>query len=58
MNTVTLNMYTFLSNTGAHQAEYVIHFRVAASQEYVNTYSNTNPRPFLSFHRYKTVLRA
>ena len=26
-----------------HQAEYVIHIRVAASQEYVNTYSTRRP---------------
>ena len=36
MKTVTLNMYRFLR---VQLAEYVIHIPVAASQEFVNTYS-------------------
>jgi len=38
MNTVTLNMHTFLSNR-VRQAEHGTHTRVAASPKYVNTYS-------------------
>ena len=49
VNTFTLNIYGFLSYTGFNQAEYVIHMRMAASQEYVNTYSTSRrPAPFLA----------
>ena len=38
VKTSTLDMYGFLSYR-VNKAEYVIHIRVAASQEYVHTYS-------------------
>ena len=39
MNTVTLNMNMFLSNTGLTKGGYIIRILLAASHEYVNTYS-------------------
>jgi len=39
MNTVTLSRYVSVSYYRVRQAEYGIHILVAASQEYVNTYS-------------------
>jgi len=39
VNTVILDMEVSMSYTGFDQAEYGIHILVAASQEYVNTYS-------------------
>jgi len=51
MNTVTLNMNMFLSNTRFTRVEYVVHILVAASQEYANTWhapSSRHLRAFLS----------
>ena len=52
MNTVTLNMNEHVPvECRVHQAEYVIHIRAAASQEYVNTYSTrrvTRPRKHIA----------
>ena len=39
MNTITLNMNMFMSNTGFTRRNTIIHNIVAASQEYVNIYS-------------------
>jgi len=39
MNTVTLHMYVSMSYPGVNHAEYGIHIRVVAPQEYVNLYS-------------------
>jgi len=39
VNTLTLNMYVCMSYYRGHQAKYGICIRVAAPQEYMNTYS-------------------
>jgi len=44
VNTFTLTMYVSMSYTGFTQAEYGIHIRVIAPQEYVNLYSTRRVR--------------